>query len=122
VDQRAHQGDLLLHALGVAVELALAGLPEAELAQQQLGAAAARARVQAEQRPEEVEVLEGGHAPVEPRVLGEQADLGAHRLGLRDDVETADAGVAAAGAQDGAKHASRSIPRTAWKPPNCLLS
>jgi len=54
-----------------------------------------------------VQVLERGHAPIEPVVLGEHAHRGAHLGGFPDDIVPGDARPAPGGSQHGGQHAHR---------------
>jgi hypothetical protein len=95
------------HAAGVGLGRPAAGVGEGELLQQLSRPPTGRGPGQAEQPPDQHQVLDPGEALVDRRVLPGQGDELPHLVGLRDDVVAADGGVALVGAQQGGEDPHR---------------
>ena len=89
VHEREREVEAALHAAGVAADLAVGRVGEADALEQLGAAAAALALGQAVQRGLEAQVLAAGEQRVERGLLERGADRLAHLRALADDVEAA---------------------------------
>ena len=107
VDQRAGDGDFLLHSGRELVAAAVGELADVEQPEELVHAALERPAVQAVQPPEVFDRFPRRQPAVERGGGGEEADAGADFFGLVVDVEAGDPGGAVGGLEDGGEQAQR---------------
>jgi hypothetical protein len=104
VHQRRGEVEAPLHAARIGADAAIGGGDEVDPLQQVVGAAPALRRRDTLQRRLQADQLAAGHQRVERRFLQGDADRGAHRPRLLDDVVAGDGGAAAGGQQQRRQH------------------
>ena len=99
-DQRGREVEPAAHAAGVGLRHALGGVGEVEALEQLAGARGGGAAAHAVEAADHHEVLDAGQVLVDGGVLAGEADPGAQRAGVADDVEPGDAGAARVGLEE----------------------
>src|SRR5713101_4605126 len=105
VDQSAGDGGFLLHAGGELVATAVAETVHVQAVEDFVEALFEGGFIKTVEAPEVFDELLGGEAGIKRGGGGKKADVGAHFLGMLDDVAAADEGGAVGGFQDGGEHA-----------------
>src|SRR6266849_3897752 len=105
VDQGAGNGGFLLHAGGKLVAAAVAEAVHVQAVEDFVEALFEGGFIKTVEAPEVFDELLGGEAGIKRGGGGKKADVGAHFLGMLDDVVAADEGGAVGGFQDGGEHA-----------------
>src|SRR5712691_797690 len=105
VDESAGDGGFLLHAGGKLVTAAVAEAVHVQAVEDFVEALFEGGFIKTVEAPEVFDELLGGEAGIKRGGGGKKADVGAHFLGMLDDVVAADEGGAVGGFQDGGEHA-----------------
>src|SRR5216684_2711890 len=105
VDQGAGNGGFLLHAGGKLVAAAVAEAVHVQAVEDFVEALFEGGFIKTVEAAEVFDELLGGEAGIKRGGGGKKADVGAHFLGMLDDVVAADEGGAVGGFQDGGEHA-----------------
>jgi hypothetical protein len=104
VDDAGGDGQLALHALGIAAEPAVGGRRETEIRQQLPGAGLAHGLAHAVERGTEAEIVEAAELRVEIALVGHHAHQMLGRPGLAGAVDPADPDRARVGARKAGEH------------------